>query len=70
MSLRVYKKATIRATALLAPFVSLGTLLIAIVAGGQTRTTTVAQNTTYTITDLGTLGGDNSVPIWTEMHPY
>ena len=64
MSVRVHKKATIRATALLAPFVSLGTLLIAIVPGGQTRTTTVAQNTTYTITDLGTLGGDNSVPIW------
>lgn len=63
MPLSMHKKATIRATASLAPFVSLGTLLIAIVAGEQTPTTTAAQNTTYTITDLGTLGGNQSVPI-------
>jgi probable HAF family extracellular repeat protein len=45
-------------------FLSLGILLMTAAVGGQKLTGTTAQNTAYTITDLGTLGGNNSAPSW------
>lgn len=41
-----------------------GTLLLATGASGQTPTGTAAQTTKYAITDIGTLGGNNSAPSW------
>jgi len=45
-------------------FMSLGIVLMSTAVGGQTPSNTVAQTATYAFMDLGTLGGDNSVPIW------
>jgi probable HAF family extracellular repeat protein len=43
---------------------TLSAMLLVTAAGGQAPTGTAAQTTTYFITDLGTLGGQNSVPSW------
>src|SRR5579864_951007 len=49
---------------LIVVFMLLGTLLLATGASGQTPAGTAAQTTKYAITDIGTLGGNNSAPSW------